>query len=244
MSIINFKNLTFNYPGYSLFKKISFEISKGEFVGIIGPNGGGKSTLIKLMLGLLPNYKGELSILNSPPGKHPHRIAYLPQSTSIDHNIPMTVAEIVLMGCLGHSFFGFYNSDDKDRASEAMKSLNIEQLAHKQFSSLSGGQKQRVLIARALTCHPQILLLDEPSSGIDIYNESILHDLLKELSEKMTIVMVSHHYNLVSSLVDKVLCVNHNVDIHYPQKIDSKKFKEIISNNYQYVEHHHGEEND
>lgn len=243
MNLIEACDLSFSYQDHTVFKNVSFEIQEGDFIGIIGPNGGGKTTLIKIFLGLLKNYQGKIKIFGKPPGKFPHRIAYLPQYMQFDEKIPITVEEVVLMGCLGHSFWGPYTKRDRKKVAEAMEAVNVYQYHQKQFSSLSGGEKQRVLMARALTCHPELMILDEPSAGIDNYNEQILLDILKELDKKMTILMVSHHYHLVSQLVNKVLCVHENkVDVHWPLKIDDKLFKDLISSKYQYIEHHHNGE--
>lgn len=238
-NIVEVKNLDFSYGKEKVLKNISFEIKENDFVGIIGPNGGGKTTLVKLLLGLLPSSRDTVKLFGEAPGKNPHRVAYLPQNLVFDPGIPITVGEVVLMGCLGHRVTGFYSKKDKENAKEAMELMNILQYKDKFFSSLSGGQKQRVLIARALTCHPKVLILDEPSAGIDNHHEKILLNLLKELNKKMAVIMVSHEYHFVSSLVDYVVCINHDSHIHHPHEITAENFQELISKKYQYISHDH-----
>ncbi|OFZ25776.1 MAG: hypothetical protein A2381_03395 [Bdellovibrionales bacterium RIFOXYB1_FULL_37_110] len=232
-------NFTYEHLDKNVLENISFKICENEFVGIIGPNGGGKTTLVKILLGLLSPQSGSVQIFGTKPGKNPHKIAYLPQHLVFDPQIPITVEEVVLMGCLGHRFIGLYTQKDHQNAIEAMTKMNVIEYQNAFFSSLSGGQKQRVLIARALTCRPKILILDEPSAGIDTHHEQILLDLLKKLNAEMSIIMVSHEYQFVSSLVDYVICINKDSHIHYPNEINEKNFQEIISKKYQYIAHDH-----
>ena len=240
-NIIEVDKLNFAYErgNINVLEEVSFSISENDFVGIIGPNGGGKTTLVKILLGLLSPQSGSVKIFGAMPGKNPHKIAYLPQQLVFDPQIPITVEEVVLMGCLGHRFIGLYTKKDHENAKEAMIKMNVLEYQNAFFSSLSGGQKQRVLIARALTCHPKILILDEPSAGIDTHHEQILLELLKNLNAEMSIVMVSHEYQFVSSLVDYVICINKDSHIHYPHEINEKNFQDIISKKYQYVAHDH-----
>lgn len=241
-TLLTTTHLHFSYGEKKILENISFTIKERDFVGIIGANGGGKTTLIKLILGLLKPEQGLIRISGKKPGRRPHHIAYLPQSLQFDSQIPITVEEVVLMGCLGHRFLGRYSKYDRARAEKAMKSMNVFDLKSRFFSALSGGQKQRVLIARAITCHPKLLLLDEPTTGIDSHHEQILMELLKELNQSMAIAMVSHEYNLVSSLVDYVLCVNKTAHIHHPHEITAENFQNLISKKYQFVIHDHHED--
>lgn len=237
--IVEVKDLYFSYAKENTLNNISFDIREKEFVGLIGPNGGGKTTLIKILLGLLPNYKGQVKVFSARPLKFPHKIAYLSQQLIFDPAIPITVNEVVLMGCLGHRITGFYTKKDRENAHRAMQIMNVTDYKDSFFSSLSGGQKQRVLIARALTCNPKLLILDEPSVGIDNHHEQILFDLLKELNKEMAVIVVSHEYHFVSKLVDYVICINQDSHIHYPHEITPEHFQGLISKRYKYITHNH-----
>ena len=210
---VEIENVTFGYGGVEVVHGATFEVEPGEFICLVGPNGGGKSTLMKLMLGLLKPDSGRIKLLGGIPKKTRNRIGYLPQHLNYDPGYPVTALEVVLMGrvdCAGIR----YSEKDKQAAIAALDQVDFRRGADQQFSELSGGQRQRVLIARALVCEPEALFLDEPASGLDLPSENDLMTLLEQLNRELTIVMVSHDFHAVTSLVDRVVCVTGKVDVH------------------------------
>lgn len=196
--IIEVKNVSFKYDRDYVFENINFDIYKGDFVGIIGSNGAGKSTLIKLILGQLKADKGKILIdgVESWTGKNLQEIGYVPQvglSRGID--FPATVEEIVMMNMYKEiGRFGFPKKEHKEKVKKALEIVDMTNFLHRKFSDLSGGQQQRVVIAKAIVNSPEILILDEPTTGIDHHSENVLYELLDKLhkEEKITIVMISH----------------------------------------------------
>ena len=188
MSIIKIENMSFGYTNsYETLSNINMEINEGEFVTIIGENGSGKSSLIKCILGLNKVQKGKITVKN--------RIGYLPQMTEIQNNFPATIEEIVLSGTIPQNIKKiFYTKEDKKKAEETMKKLNLYDMRKKCFYELSGGQRQRVLIARALCSTDQVLLLDEPVNGLDPKIVTGIYEMLYNLNKNqgLTIIMVSH----------------------------------------------------
>lgn len=213
MSVVNVKNLNFSYhKGVKVLQDVNFTIERGEFIGMIGPNGGGKTTLLKIMLGLLKVDSGEIEILGKSPNSTPGLIGYVPQYANIDLDYPINVMEVVLMGRLVYKKIGSrYNKEDKILTEEVLKKMNIWELRNKPIGELSGGERQRVLIARAIVHKPKLLLLDEPTNSIDVKGGMDLHDLLRGLDKDMTIVMVSHNFSVISGSIDRVFCINNRL---------------------------------
>lgn len=237
--IINFTNVSFSYKQRKVLEDVNFSLMERESLSIVGPNGGGKSTLLKLILGLIQPDTGTITILGNPPEKARKDIGYMPQFLYCDLSFPVNVLDVVLMGRLGHKFFGFYSKKDKEIALAKMKQLNILDLKDRGFSELSGGQRQRVLIARSLVSNPKILLLDEPTSNVDPIVGSQLYELLKELSKDITILTVSHDLGVVVDSVDRVLCVNRTVKFHATSKLSGENIKDIYSDNIRLIRHDH-----
>ena len=182
---------------------------------LIGPNGGGKTTLLKLMLGLLAPDKGKIRIFGNPPRKVSHRIGYVPQNVNGNKNFPVTVLDVVLMGRLNAKWRRRHNmKKDRSAALEALEKLEIAQYADQLIGKLSGGQRQRVFIARALATEPEILFLDEPTASVDARGQTELFSLLKELNENTAILVVSHDFLAISSYIKSVTCVNKCVHQH------------------------------
>lgn len=213
-SIIECRDLSFRYGKPVILEDVSFTVREGESLCMIGPNGGGKSTLMKLLLGLLEPDAGEIQILGKPPVKARCEIGYVPQAIRFDPMFPISAIDIVLMGRLDRLSVGLFSRKCKRAAEEALDEVGLADIAHRPFSDLSGGQRQRVLIARALACDPKLLLLDEPTANIDLSVEAALLDSLEKLRERMTILLVTHDLDLVSRIGDSVLCVNHRVHRH------------------------------
>ena len=235
--IIEFKNVSFGYGELSIIENSTFHVHRNDSLTILGPNGGGKTTLVKLMLGLLKPTSGAIRILGTTPDKASKKIGYVPQSLTFDPKFPINVSEVVLMGRLGHSKFPFYSRKAKDKVREALKSVHIEELYSKSFSDLSGGERQRVLIARALATEPEILILDEPTANVDPAVENKFYKLLKELSEHLTIVTVSHDLAFVSEFTKRVLCVNKNVRIHPTSEVTGEMITSLYNGKVKMVLH-------
>jgi len=208
---VEVEGLSFAYPGADELTlcDVSFQVPGREFVGLVGPNGGGKTTLLRLLLGLLEPDTGSIRILGERPAKVRQRIGFVPQQSGVDATVPATVLDIVLMAALGRSNWGpRFSSRDRKAAREALERTEMLELEHRPWSALSGGQRQRVLIARALAFRSEMLLLDEPTTGIDVHREQELLDLLHTLNGEMPILMVSHDVALVSTHMNRALWVN------------------------------------
>jgi len=208
MSIINIKNLSFSYGNDKVLEEINLDIDKNDFLAIIGPNGGGKSTLLKLILGINQVKYGKIKISTN-------FIGYVPQNTNVNTNFPITVMEVVLMGHIGEkqTLFG-YGKDEKLCAMGALEKVGMGDFFDSKIGSLSGGQRQRVMIARALCAHPEVLLLDEPTSSIDVEGQKQIYDLLRELNKIITIVVVSHDISVILEYASKVAHINKTLSYH------------------------------
>jgi zinc transport system ATP-binding protein len=194
--------------------RIDLTISQGDFLGIVGPNGGGKTTLLKTLLGLVKPSSGRISC--NPPSEYPLRLGYIPQFSRFDRDFPITVTEVVLMGRLAgrQGPVQKFNSQDRRLVNQLLEQLEIADLQHRQIGQLSGGQLQRVLIARALAMEPDLLLLDEPTASLDTHYKTELGLLLQDLNQKTTIVMVTHDLGMLTTGVNKVACLNQKLFYH------------------------------
>ncbi len=238
--IISIKDLSFSYDGPTILDSINLEVDEGEFLGVVGPNAGGKSTLLKLVLGLLEPARGSVRVLDRNPKAVSRQIGYVPQYPVFSRDFPITVEATVLMGRLGNSsWYGGYRKQDHDIARRAMLETEVVNLAKRQLSTLSGGQLQRVLVARALACEPRILILDEPTSNIDMRVETDIFDLLKILNQRMTIIVVSHDVGFISRYVDRVACLNRTLVCHQTAAIDGKVINKLYDSDVHMVEHVH-----
>lgn len=217
---ITVHDLSFSYGLTPIFQSISLDVFQGEFLGIIGPNGGGKTTLLRLLMGFLTPERGQISLKGKTPQEARHQVAYVPQNLRFDRQFPISVNEVVLSGRLATlPWYGRYSKKDKEIAQQALTRVGIEHLGSKAFGELSGGQMQRTLIARALASEPEILFLDEPTASVDPRAEEEIYALLKSFTPKMTIVMVTHDLKAAIELVDRVLCVQGNVVSLRPEQV-------------------------
>lgn len=217
---IEFKNVFFSYRDLVVLSDITFAIEKGQFVSVIGPNGGGKTTLLKLMMGFLKPSQGCIKILGQPPDEVLQRIAYVPQNLRYDREFPISVDELILSGRLSHlSWFGKFSHNDKTAAKKALEQVGLSHLGNCSFGNLSGGQQQRALIARALASEPEILLLDEPTANVDAEAQAEIYSLLYRLKGKMTILIVTHDLKMAIEQVDRVLCVQQKLISYSPQEV-------------------------
>ncbi len=216
---IQARHLCFQYDENPLLQDVFLEISRGECVAIFGPNGGGKTTLLKLLMGFLKPDSGEVLIDGKTPLKRRERIGYVPQISNLDKQFPITVLDVVKMGALSPSLFRSYARDSHDEALEMLNKVQLKEMAPAPFGSLSGGQSQRVLIARALMGHPDYLFLDEATANIDPSAEEHFHALLKQLKGDLTIVMVTHDLPMVMSYIDRFFCVYGTITPYSPAEV-------------------------
>ncbi len=238
--VVDIDNVSFHYGSVLVLQDVSLQIVEDEFIGIIGPNASGKSTLLKLILGLLQPDKGTIRCLQSPVGQHASKIGYVPQHITFSRDFPITVIEAILMGHVSRNAYCFsYSKAEMEAAYSAMQTLGIEELAQRQVGALSGGQLQRVLLARALVSKPEILLLDEPTANVDIKAEEDIFALLKNYSEHMTIIVVSHDIAFISGYVDRVACLNRTLVCHNTESISGKMIEELYEAPVRMIHHHH-----
>jgi len=206
------------YGQQLVLEDVSLQVGRGEFVGILGPNGAGKSTLFKVILGLIKPLKGTVRIFGKTQGSNGSMpIGYVPQLTQIDANFPVHVWDVVMMGRYGRiGLVRRPSREDREAVLRALEHVGIEELAHRQIGQLSGGQRQRVLVARALALEPQLLLLDEPTSSMDVAVAEGFYEFLNELHHSMdlTILLVSHDVTVVSQYTDQVACLNRRLMVH------------------------------
>lgn len=213
--VIEISQVSFSYNGATILEEVNLDVQSGDFLAIIGPNGGGKTTLIKLMLGLLKPDRGHLRVLGLPPHEASPRVGYVPQDTGTNVSIPITVFNVVLMGCLqGGGSWRRYSSRDRQATREVLERVGMWEFRRRRMNELSGGQRQRVLVARALVSNPVLLLLDEPTASIDTDGQTLFYNILKELNKTITIVAVSHDLMVISSYVKSVACVSGQVYFH------------------------------
>jgi len=237
--IVCFRDVSFGFDGQRVIERANFDVEPGDLVCVVGPNGGGKTTLLKLILGALPPSEGEVRVFGDSPSHVRHRVGYMPQHLHYDPQFPVTVRDVVLMGRLGSRVGGRYSRADKQAARLAMDELGIADLASRLFDALSGGQRQRVLIARALACQPDLLLLDEPTANVDAAIEEKFFETIKQLSQRMTIIMVSHDLRFVSSLFAKAICVNRRVAVHPIGAVTSEVIEQLYGAELSVVRHDH-----
>lgn len=207
-SVVNFEHVAFSYQDAPVLKNVTFTIKEGEFVGIIGPNGGGKTTLLKLIMGFLKPNTGSIQIFGKAPLISLKSIAYVPQTARFDRQFPISVMELVLSGRLSTlPWHGQYSQKDKSKALNALERVGLTHLKEAAFGTLSGGQAQRALIARALVSEPKLLLLDEPTASVDAQAEADIYNILESLKGQMTMIMVTHDLAAVVNKLERVILV-------------------------------------
>lgn len=212
---IEIKNLSFSYDGVDVLENINFTYAKKDFLSIIGPNGGGKSTLLKIMIGLLEPKAGSICLFGQKPQEVSRRISYVPQDTLVNKDFPIKVMDVVLMGRLSKSkAFSNYSKVDRAIAREMLDKVGMKDFENHTINALSGGQRQRVFIARALTSEAEILFLDEPTASIDTAGQIDIFKLLKTLNKSVGIVIISHDINVALNYATKVVHVNKTLYIH------------------------------
>ena len=239
-TILEIRNLDFAYDADTpVLSGVNLTLRAGESGCIVGPNGGGKSTLLKLILGLLQPNAGEILLFGAPPVQSRFRVGYMPQYHLLDSAFPITVLETVLMGRMRGVFQLRYSRSDREAAFAALEELGIADLAKHPFAALSGGQRQRVLIARALACEPELLLLDEPTANIDPGAGERFYATLEALRQRMTVLTVSHDLGFVNREIDRVICVNRTVSIHHAADFNAEAADEVYHHHVSLIHHDH-----
>ena len=238
--VVEFDDVSFSYGSVPVLENVSFTIDRSEFFGLIGPNAGGKSTLLKLMLGLLKPDGGEIRLFGENPATARKRVGYVPQHPTFSRRFPISAVEVVLLGLLGMDRdLGGFHARDRKKAMDAMDAAEIADIAGRSINTLSGGQLQRVLIARALVCDPELLILDEPTANVDLRAEEDIFALLREYSAHMTIVVVSHDVAFISGYVGRVGCLNRTLVCHETADISGRTIEELYGSPVKMIHHSH-----
>ncbi len=247
-AVIDLQAVEFSYGSVPTLSAIDLAVAKGEFLGIVGPNAGGKSTLLKLILGLLQPQSGKIRVLDRQPGSAGRMLGYVPQYPGFPRDFPITVEQVVQLGRLGVNRPGGWRGAlwparvsraDREAARKALAEVEADDIAARRIGSLSGGQLQRVLMARALVGDPRILILDEPTANIDLRLESDIFDLLRQLNARMTILIVSHDVGFICGYVTRVACVNRTLVCHGTDAIDGQVIQALYGEQVRMVAHRH-----
>ena len=214
-TLVSLEDVWVWYDHVCVLEKVNLTIRSRDFLGIIGPNGGGKTTLLKVILGLVKPTRGEVRVFSESPEKSRKLIGYVPQSTLFDAEFPVSVWDVVLMGRLGQQrLFRQYTDEDRQRALTALEKVEMCTFKDRPIGKLSRGQQQRVFVARALVSDPKLLLLDEPMANVDSHLQKEFYELLEQLRKKMAMVLVTHDLSAISVYVDKVACLNRRLFYH------------------------------
>ncbi len=232
--LLRVDDVSFGYDRQVVLDRVSLVVEPGDYLAIIGPNGGGKTTLLKVILGLLKPWSGRVELAISAP----HRAGYVPQYANFDKNFPLTVAEVVGMGRLGLSGIGrSYSAEDATAVDAALDRFGLRKLASTCVAELSGGQLQRTLIARALAGEPEILFLDEPLASIDSESRNVVLSTLEELNHRMPVVVVSHDVTIFSGAVRQIACVNRDLHYHATGEVTGEMLEEVYGCPVELVAH-------
>ena len=227
--IVRLEGVWVSYDGMPALEGLSLSINEGDFLGVIGPNGSGKTTFLKVIVGLIKPDRGKVLVMGKSPEKSRADIGYVSQKSFFDHDFPISVWEVVLMGrYVKTGLFRHYSTEDKRIAGETLETVGMREHQNRQIGSLSGGQQQRVFIARALATDPKLLLLDEPVDSVDPVMQTEFYELLEGLRQKMAIVLVSHDISAVSIYVDKIACLNRQLYYHGSKEIS----QEVLESTY------------
>ncbi|MFO7754326.1 MAG: ABC transporter ATP-binding protein [Desulfobacteraceae bacterium] len=213
--VVKMENVCFSYNGNPVLEDVNLVIGKGDLLAVIGPNGGGKTTLLKLIMGFLKPDSGRISVMGRQPSRVAAQIGYVPQNVHINNSFPITVMDVVLMGRLGiDGKLRRFSGKSRKKAYQALEQMDIAGYAESKIGHLSAGQRQRVLIARALVTEPALMLLDEPTASIDTGGQVEFYKLLNRMDRDMTVVVVSHDLLVISNYVQSVACVNRTLHYH------------------------------
>jgi zinc transport system ATP-binding protein len=239
-SALQFDGVSFGYgDGPDVVVDVDLEIGSHELLGLIGPNGGGKSTLLKMAAGLLKPRRGTVTVFGRAPSAARDEIGYVPQFALFARDFPITVAQAVLLGRLGGGFNLRWTAADHAAADRAIEETELGALAERPLSALSGGELQRVLIARALAAEPRLLLLDEPTSNLDQRAEEDIFTLLAKLTDRMAVVLVSHDVGFVTGFVQRVACISRTLICHGTSELTGEVINELYGHPVRAVHHAH-----
>lgn len=233
--LLEARGITFGYDREPVVEDVDLAIQPRDFLAIIGPNGGGKTTLVKILLGLLTPWSGQV-VYNLPGRKG--RLGYVPQFSTFDKGFPLRVSEVVLMGKLGRrGLLRPYTRKDRDDVAAVLGQLDLADLARAHVSEISGGQLQRVLIARAVIADPEILFLDEPTASIDAESRQSLTGLLQDLNRRIPIVVITHDVTAIASMVRNIACINRRLYYHAGGELDQEMLEEVYGCPVELVAH-------
>jgi len=221
--VISIRNLWAGYDDDVVLEDINLSVKALDFIGLIGPNGGGKTTLLKVLLGLVRPYQGEVRIMGKSVGEGRQHIGYVPQSVEFDRSFPIRVFDVVQMGRLGRKkLLHRFTKEDNQAVIKALENVDLVDLKDHSIGDLSGGQRQRAFIARAIASQPSVLLLDEPMASVDPHASSNIFELLREINQKMTIILISHNMDAISSYVKTIGCVSRKLFYHAEKAITAE----------------------
>lgn len=238
-TVIRFEQVDFSYNGEPVLQDVNLLIHNREMIGVVGPNGGGKTTLLRLILGLLKPDRGKIFVFGESPARSSHRLGYVPQHMQFDYRFPVSVLDVVVMGLVAKTGFGPLPKKQIRAAEEALETVSLLRFRNKPFAELSGGQRQRVLIARALATTPDMLLFDEPTANVDTSAGEQLYEILARLNQTMTILVVSHDIGFVNQQISSVVCVNHRVQIHPTSELAGQNIIDLYGNDMALIRHDH-----
>ncbi len=241
---VEIDGMGFSYGSDRILDSVDLTICQGEFVGVVGPNGGGKTTLLKLILGLLTPDTGTITVLGRPAREASREAGYVPQQFAPDPRFPMTLGDVVLMGRLGMARgFGPFSRNDRGLMMQALETVGLADRASEPYADLSGGQRQRALIARAVVSESRLLVLDEPTVGLDPGIEREVLALLRRLNETMTIILVTHDLTFVTDSLETVLCVSNGSVVRHPtvalHDLTSDLLTDLLGGDVRAVRHNH-----
>ena len=236
--VVRLDDVWVHYDSIPVLEGINLSIGPNDFLGIIGPNGGGKTTLLKVILGLIKPSRGKVSVLGQTPERGRKFIGYISQYNLFDHDFPISVLDVVLMGRYGKAgLLRHYSEEDKRIANKALETVEMLDYKDRQVGRLSGGEQQRVFIARALATEPKLLLLDEPTASIDPTMQAEFYELLESLKQSMAIVLVSHDISAVSIYVDDIACLNRQLFYHGSKEISAEELEKTYHCPIQLIAH-------
>ncbi len=236
------QNVSFSYGNVQVIHNVNLDIKEKDFLGIIGPNGGGKTTLLKIILGLLKPTQGDVTVFGQSPVEGRREIGYIPQIMNFDRNFPISVRDVVLMGCMPRrGIMKRCTSQCYNQSTEVLKSVDMLNYADHPMGQLSQGQQQRVFIARALAGNPKLLLMDEPTASVDPTIQSNFYSLLVKLNKDIPVVLVSHDIGVISAYVTKIACLNRELYYHDAKEITEEDFQKVYGASHRFLkEHKHG----
>lgn len=238
---VELRGVDFSFGRTVVLEDVDLTVRRGEFLGVLGPNGAGKTTLLRILLGLLEPDAGEVRVLGTTPREARGRVGYVPQFARFDREMPVRVEDVVLMGRLHARRFGpRWRAEDREAARRAMAVVELGDLAERPVGSLSGGQLQRSLIARALAMEPELLLLDEPTASVDTPVGRELYRTLSELTDRMTVILVTHDVGVLSREVESVACLNRRLYYHGDEELTPELLEKTYGREVDLVSHASG----